>query len=273
MRTLTRTIGTLAAAALAVSLAACGGAGTSDQGDQGAEQTKKTETKSFGDIEKSTTDDDDATEDDDAAKDADTTDDADAVDDAEDSGAAALSGLLTKPIENGYETGKHEATIEVEGYGTIKLELDADTAPVTVSNFADLANQGFYDGLTFHRIIKNFMIQGGDPLGTGMGDSGRNIVGEFSENGVDNDIHHKRGTISMARSFDPNSASSQFFICDSDDDTFLDGSYAAFGRVTKGMDVVDAIAADAKPTDDNGTIPAKDQPVITSIRVGDGSLG
>jgi len=185
-----------------------------------------------------------------------------------------LSGLLSEPLENGYETGKHQATIEVEGYGTIQLELDADAAPITVSNFADLANQKFYDGLTFHRIMRNFMIQGGDPLGNGRGDSGRNIKGEFANNNVKNPIKHERGTISMARNgYDMDSASSQFFICDSDEDSFLDGDYAAFGRVTKGMDVVDAIAKDAKPIDNNGTIKPANQPVITSIRVGDGSLG
>ena len=183
-----------------------------------------------------------------------------------------LSGLLTEPLANGYETGKHPAVIEVEGYGTIELELDADAAPIAVSNFADLANQKFYDGLTFHRIMRGFVIQGGDPLGTGMGDSGRNIKGEFSDNGVENPLKHERGTISMARSSDPNSASCQFFICDSDQST-LDGAYAAFGQVTKGMDVVDAIAKKAKPIDGNGTIKPANQPVIASIRVGDGSLG
>lgn len=182
------------------------------------------------------------------------------------------AGLLTEPLDNGYSSGKHVATIKVKDYGTIQVELDADAAPITVSNFADLANRGFYDGLTFHRIMRNFMIQGGDPNGDGTGGSPREIKGEFSENGVDTGLKHERGTISMARSASMDSASSQFFICDADDD-FLDGNYAAFGHVIKGMGVVDAIAKDAKPIDDNGTIPAKKQPIIESVRVGDGSLG
>ena len=137
-------------------------------------------------------------------------------------------------------SGLHYAEIEVEDYGVISLELDADTAPITVTNFVNLAKDGFYDGLTFHRIIDGFMIQGGDPLGNGTGGSDETIKGEFSDNGVENDISHVRGTISMARSSDPDSASSQFFIVHQDS-TYLDGQYAAFGHVTDGMDVVDAI--------------------------------
>ena len=154
----------------------------------------------------------------------------------------------------------------MQDYGTIELELDADTAPITVTNFVKLAQQDFYDGLTFHRIMDGFMIQGGDPLGNGRGGSDEKIKGEFKSNGVENDISHVRGVISMARSSDPNSASSQFFIVQTDS-TFLDGDYAAFGKVTEGMDVVDAICKDAKPTDDNGTIPAEEQPVITGISI------
>ena len=158
-------------------------------------------------------------------------------------------------------TGIHHAEIEVKDYGTIDVELDADTAPITVTNFVKLAQEGFYDGLTFHRIMDGFMIQGGDPNGDGTGGSKENIKGEFSNNGVDNDISHTRGTISMARASDPDSASSQFFIVQADS-TFLDGDYAGFGHVTEGMDIVDKICEDAKPTDDNGTIPSDQQPVI-----------
>ena len=144
---------------------------------------------------------------------------------------------------NMYSTGKHHAEIVVKNYGTIALELDADVAPITVENFANLVNEGFYNGLTFHRIISGFMIQGGDPLGNGTGGSSKTIKGEFASNGVKNSISHVRGTISMARSSMPNSASSQFFIVHQDS-TFLDGKYAAFGTVTSGMEVVDKICAD-----------------------------
>lgn len=124
-------------------------------------------------------------------------------------------------------TGLHHVTIDVQDYGTISLELDADTAPISVTNFINLANEGFYDGLTFHRIISGFMIQGGDPNGNGTGGSEKTIKGEFSANGVENDISHVRGVISMARANDPDSGSSQFFIVH-EDSTFLDGQYAAF---------------------------------------------
>lgn len=126
-------------------------------------------------------------------------------------------------------TGLHHVTIDVQDYGTISLELDADTAPISVTNFINLANEGFYDGLTFHRIISGFMIQGGDPNGNGTGGSEKTIKGEFSANGVENDISHVRGVISMARANDPDSGSSQFFIVH-EDSTFLDGQYAAFGH-------------------------------------------
>ena len=132
--------------------------------------------------------------------------------------------------------------IEMEKFGTIKLELDETAAPITVANFRKLVNSGFYDGLGFHRIISGFMIQGGDPLGNGTGGSDETIKGEFKSNGVNNPISHVRGVISMARAQNPNSASSQFFICHADA-AFLDGEYAAFGHVVEGMDVVDAIAA------------------------------
>lgn len=162
--------------------------------------------------------------------------------------------------------GKHHAKIKVKDYGTIEVELDGDTAPITVANFIKLVNEKFYDGLTFHRIMSGFMIQGGDPLGNGTGGSDETIKGEFSSNGVENNISHKRGVISMARSSDPDSASSQFFIMHQDS-TYLDGEYAAFGKVTKGMKVVDKICEDATPTDGNGTIEKADQPVIESIRM------
>lgn len=160
----------------------------------------------------------------------------------------------------------HHVEIEVANYGTISVELDSDVAPATVANFLSLAESGFYDGLTFHRIMDGFMIQGGDPNGNGTGGSSTTITGEFSDNGFENNLSHTRGVISMARSSDYNSASSQFFIVH-EDSTFLDGQYAAFGVVTKGMEIVDQICADAKPTDSNGTISADQQPVITSIKV------
>ncbi len=131
--------------------------------------------------------------------------------------------------------------IEMENGGIIKVELDKDAAPVTAANFEKLVKKGFYDGLIFHRVIKGFMIQGGDPTGTGCGGSGENIVGEFAMNGHQNPISHVRGVISMARSQNPNSASSQFFIMHADA-LYLDGQYAAFGKVVEGMDVVDEIA-------------------------------
>lgn len=163
-------------------------------------------------------------------------------------------------------SGLHHVEIEIADYGTISLELDADTAPISVTNFINLANDGFYDGLTFHRIIKDFMIQGGDPQGNGMGGADQNIKGEFASNGIENGISHVRGVISMARSMDPDSASSQFFIVHQDS-TFLDGEYAAFGHVTEGIEIVDKICDDTPVQDDNGTVSSEDQPVITAIRV------
>ncbi len=163
-------------------------------------------------------------------------------------------------------SGAHHAEIEVEGYGTIALELDADTAPVSVTNFVNLAKDGFYNGLTFHRIISGFMIQGGDPLGNGTGGSDKTIKGEFSDNGIENNISHVRGVISMARANDPDSASSQFFIVH-EDSNFLDGQYAAFGHVTEGMEIVDQICQDTPVQDSNGTVSADEQPVISSISI------
>ena len=158
------------------------------------------------------------------------------------------------------------AVIEIEDYGSITVALDGTAAPITVSNFVSLAESGFYDGLTFHRIMEGFMMQGGDPLGNGMGGSDTKIKGEFKDNGVNNPLSHTRGAISMARSMSPDSASSQFFIVH-EDATFLDGSYAAFGYVTEGIEIVDAICKDSEPTDNNGTIPADAQPVIKSITI------
>ena len=186
---------------------------------------------------------------------------------------AALACLLTllsacgkKEDDSPYLKGKHHVEIEVADYGTIALELDADTAPISVTNFIELAKSGFYDGLTFHRIIEGFMIQGGAPEGTGFGGAENPIKGEFEANGVKNDISHKRGVISMARSKDYNSASSQFFIVHEDSE-YLDGSYAAFGHVTSGMEVVDAIAENTPVLDGNGTVAPKNQPVMTAVRV------
>lgn len=172
-------------------------------------------------------------------------------------------------IEDGEAlTGKHHVEIAVKDYGTIKVELDADIAPITVTNFVNLAKGGFYDGLTFHRIIDGFMIQGGDPLGNGIGGADENIKGEFAQNGVENSISHVRGTISMARSQEYDSASSQFFIVQSDS-TYLDGQYAGFGTVTEGMEIVDKICQDIPVQDNNGTVSPDDQPVIESITVTD----
>lgn len=163
-----------------------------------------------------------------------------------------------------YSKGKHHAEIVIKDYGTIALELDADVAPITVENFAELVNKGFYNGLTFHRIISGFMIQGGDPQGTGMGGSDKEIKGEFAANGVKNNISHTRGVISMARATAYDSASSQFFIVHQDS-KFLDGNYAGFGRVTSGIEIVDKICADTKVEDNNGTVLKANQPIIEKI--------
>ena len=182
-------------------------------------------------------------------------------------GCASKQTSGTKQGAQPFQKVRH-AEITVRDYGTIKLELDEGTAPITVANFIKLAKDGFYDGLTFHRIMDGFMIQGGDPLGNGTGGAKDTIKGEFSKNGVMNPISHVKGVISMARSNAPDSASSQFFITVADS-TFLDGSYAAFGRVTEGMEVAEQIAKDAKPVDNNGTILPEQQPVIESIVITD----
>ena len=163
-------------------------------------------------------------------------------------------------------TGKHHVEITVKDKGVIAVELDADTAPITVTNFVELANSGFYNGLTFHRIIEGFMIQGGDPKGNGTGGSDKNIKGEFAANGIKNNISHERGVISMARSSAYDSASSQFFIMHKTS-THLDGQYAAFGHVTSGMDIVDDLAENTPVSDSDGTVLKANQPVIESIKV------
>ncbi len=176
------------------------------------------------------------------------------------SGSPAAPG--TSDLSGGESGETIMIQIEMQNGGIINLELYPDKAPITVENFVSLVNEKFYDGLIFHRVIKDFMIQGGDPEGTGFGGSGKTIKGEFTANGVANDLSHVRGVISMARSKQMDSASSQFFIVQKDS-TYLDGQYAAFGKVIEGMDVVDEIASVA--TDRNAR-PLEDV-VIKSIRV------
>ena len=159
-----------------------------------------------------------------------------------------------------YLSGKYNIEIKIKDYGTIDPTLDADVAPITVTNFVDLVKSGYYTGLKFHRIIDGFMMQGG------AGNSRNTIKGEFSSNGITNNISHVRGTISMARSSDPDSASTQFFIVQSDS-TYLDGNYAAFGTVTNGMDVVDKVCKNVDVEDNNGTVALENQPVIEYIKV------
>lgn len=161
--------------------------------------------------------------------------------------------------------GNYQVEIKIKDYGTISAEIDADTAPITVTNFVNLCKNHFYDGLTFHRIIKDFMIQGGDPNGDGTGGSEKTIKGEFSNNGVENPLKHTRGALSMARSQDNDSASSQFFIVQKTA-SHLDGQYAVFGYVYEGMDIVDKICDDVQVEDNNGTVAKENQPVIESIR-------
>jgi len=172
------------------------------------------------------------------------------------------TSATAEPVETVY----HHVEITVKDYGTIKVELNETVAPITVANFIKLAEEGFYDGLTFHRIINGFMIQGGDPKGNGTGGSGENIKGEFAANGVENNLAHTRGAISMARARSMDSASSQFFIMHEDAD-HLDGQYACFGYVTEGIEIVDAICKDTPVVDKNGTVLAENQPVIESVKV------
>lgn len=181
--------------------------------------------------------------------------------DEEISAALANKGTVTT-VEN----PTHYATIDIKDYGKIRVALDGNTAPKTVANFVKLAKSGFYNGLTFHRIMEDFMMQGGDPNGNGSGGAKETVDGEFGRNGFANPLSHVRGAISMARSSDLNGASSQFFIVH-EDSTYLDGEYAAFGYVVEGIEVVDAVCEAAQPTDNNGTIPAAQQPVINSITI------
>ena len=168
--------------------------------------------------------------------------------------------------EGDFSKGTHKAEIVIEDYGTITVELYADIAPITVANFCKLANEKLYDGLTFHRIIDGFMIQGGDPKGNGTGGSSEKIKGEFAANGIENNLKHERGVLSMARSNANNSASSQFFIMH-EAAPHLDGQYAAFGKVISGIEIVDEICKDTPVQDANGTVLPADQPVITSVRI------
>ena len=185
---------------------------------------------------------------------------------------ATLSACGKEPAEEATTTkagsaGKHHVEINIKDYGTIAVELDGDNAPITVANFLDLAGSGYYDSLTFHRIIKDFMIQGGDPTGTGGGGSGKSIKVEFKNNGVDNPLKNTRGAIAMARQPGKNdSATSQFFIVHQDS-PHLDGDYAVFGYVTSGMDIVDKICEDTPVVDQNGTVKKENQPVIISVKV------
>ena len=174
-----------------------------------------------------------------------------------------FAGGKKQPAANG---DSYTAKIEIENYGTITVALEGEAAPETVENFVTLANEGFYDGLTFHRIMEGFMMQGGDPNGNGTGGSDKNIKGEFAANGYDNPLSHTRGAVSMARSQSYDSASSQFFIVH-EDSTYLDGQYAVFGYVTDGIEIVDEICTGSQPIDNNGTIPAEEQPVIKTITI------
>ncbi len=177
----------------------------------------------------------------------------------------AVVSFIIPENSNGKKGGKVQAMIVVKDMGDIVVELDRDVAPITVDNFLELANSGFYDGTTFHRILKDFMIQGGDPDGNGTGSSSKTIKGEFEANGVKNDISHVRGVISMARNdADMDSASSQFFIVQTDS-TYLDGYYAAFGHVISGMDVVDAIM-EKYGTEEDELLPENNRPIVESIR-------
>ncbi len=162
--------------------------------------------------------------------------------------------------------GTHTAVMTIENYGEVTIELYGDIAPVTVANFVNLVNRGFYNGLTFHRAIEGYMLQGGDPQGDGTGNSTTKIYGEFESNGWENSLSHKRGVLSMARARNKNSASCQFFIMVGDE-TRLDGDYAAFGKVIEGIDVIDNIMKSVKNDDPNGMLSSDKQPVIERIEM------
>ena len=184
---------------------------------------------------------------------------------------AAQEGSEETAFEYNFEdgtvlSGKHYVEMDVVDYGTVTIEIDADAAPITATNFLRLVDLGFYDGLTFHRIISGFMAQGGDGSQTDRAGEATTIVGEFAANGYDNPISHTRGTISMARTNVFNSASSQFFIMHQDY-TGLDGGYAAFGHVIDGIEVIDAMCDAADPNAPNGMLNPEDQPVINYIKI------
>lgn len=185
-------------------------------------------------------------------------------------GCSLSSAFVRENEKEVYLEGKYNIEMKIKNYGTIELELDADTAPITVTNFVNLVNDEFYNGLTLHRVVKDFMMQGGDPTGTGAGGSDKKIKGEFFANGTNNPISHKRGVISMARSNDYDSASSQFFIMSKDNES-LDGYYAAFGHVTKGMDVVDKIMKKVGVSQEDDmegkTVEASKRPIIEYIKL------
>ncbi len=185
-------------------------------------------------------------------------------------GAATTTTANTEGLIHGTTTldltKTYYADIDIKDHGVITVKLEPGSAPITVENFVTLAQDGFYDGLTFHRIIEDFMMQGGDPEGDGTGGADQDIVGEFTSNGYDNTLTHTRGAISMARSDDPDSASSQFFIVHETSE-HLDGDYAVFGYVTEGMDIVDTICEEAEPIDSNGFIAASRQPVINTVTI------
>ena len=157
---------------------------------------------------------------------------------------------------------KKDSASKSSGDNSFVITLYPDVAPSTCENFEKLVKDGFYDGLKFHRVVDGFMAQGGDPSGDGTGGSSETIKGEFSQNGVENNLSHTRGVVSMARSNDPDSASSQFFICYSDDDTFLDGQYAAFGKVTEGMDVVDSFLKVERSLGSDGAQSSPNQDIV-----------
>lgn len=181
-------------------------------------------------------------------------------------GQKAAEGAKTQETNGRTNLANQRIEISMKDYGVMQLELDRDAAPITVENFTNLVNEGFYDGLTFRRIISGFMIKGGDPKGDGTGGSTETIKGEFDRNGVPNPISHNRGVISMARTSEPNSESSQFFIMHANYPS-LDGEYAAFGHVTKGIEVVDKICDIVQVQDRNGTVLKENQPVIEYIKI------
>ena len=174
-------------------------------------------------------------------------------------GAVMMTSFAACSDKN--DSSSEAASSAVDESKAFVITLDAENAPITCENFEKLVSEGFYDGLTFHRVVEDFMAQGGDPNGDGTGGSSETIKGEFSENGVDNKLSHTRGVVSMARSSDPDSASSQFFICYTDDDTFLDGQYAAFGNVTEGMEVVDEFLTIERTQGNDGAISSPVTPI------------